>query len=260
MKVGWIGLGGIGAQMALRVLGAGHELVAYARGQGKEAVAGKGGELVSDYGEVAANCDVLGVCVFNDVQLRESLIDGGALAALKPGAVLAVHTTGSPKLAKALAERAPEGAFALDACFSGGQPETAEGRLTLMIGGEAAALETARPVLSTYASNLFHVGPAGAGQTIKLLNNLLFATNVRYAVDVIDAARAQGLDPQEAAKVIQASSGASMAMGLFANAPPQQFLKAIRHYMVKDVQAAESAALDAGFDLSAFQPILDYYR
>lgn len=260
MKVGWIGLGGIGAQMALRVLGAGHELVAYARGQGKDAVAEKGGRLIPDYVEVAKDCDVLGVCVFSDAQLRESLIDGGALAALKPGAVLAVHTTGSPKLARELAERAPRGAFALDACFSGGQPETAEGRLTLMVGGEAEALEAARPVLSTYASNIFHVGPAGAGQTIKLLNNLLFATNVRYAVDVIEAAEAQGIDAQAAAKVIQASSGASMVMGLFANAPPKQFMQAIRHYMVKDVQAAEAAATDAGFDLSAFEPILDYYR
>jgi 3-hydroxyisobutyrate dehydrogenase len=260
MKVGWIGLGGIGEQMALRVLGAGHDLTAYARGQGKDAVAAKGARLTPDYVEVAKDCDVLGVCVFSDAQLRESLIDGGALAALKPGAVLAVHTTGSPKLAKELAERAPKGASCLDACFSGGQPETAEGRLTLMVGGEAEALEAARPILSTYASTIFHVGAAGAGQTVKLLNNLLFATNVRYAVGALEAAEAQGLDPQTAAKVIQASSGASMAMGLFGNAPPQQFLKVIRHYMLKDVQAAEAAALDAGFDLSGFQPILDYYR
>lgn len=260
MKVGWIGLGGVGAQMALRVLGAGHELAAYARGQGKDAVAEKGGRLVPDYVEVAGACDVLGVCVFSDAQLRECLIDTGALAALKPGAVVAIHTTGSPKLAKELGERAARGAFVLDACFSGGQAETAEGKLTLMVGGEASALEAARPILATYASTIFHVGALGAGQTVKLLNNLLFATNVRYAVGALEAAEAQGLDPQAAAKVIQASSGASMAMGLFGNAPPQQFMKAIRHYMLKDVQAAEAAATDAGFDLSGFQPIIDFYR
>jgi 3-hydroxyisobutyrate dehydrogenase len=260
MKVGWIGLGSVGANMAARVLEAGHELVAYARGKGQEAVAGKGGRLIPDYVEVARNCDVLGVCVFSDAQLRESLIEGGALAALKPGAAVVVHTTGSPKLAKELAERAPQGAFALDACFSGSAEDATNGRLTLMVGGEAAGLEAARPVLSTYASNIFHVGPAGAGQTIKLLNNLLFATNLKHAADVITAAQAQGLDPLAAARVIQESSGASYTMRLFMNATPEQMLKGVRHYMVKDVQAAEAAAADAGFDLSAFQPIIDYFR
>jgi 3-hydroxyisobutyrate dehydrogenase-like beta-hydroxyacid dehydrogenase len=260
MKVGWIGLGSIGANMAGQVLGAGHELVAYARGAGQADVEARGARLIPDYREVAAGAAVLGVCVFSDAQLRECLIEGGALAAMRPGSVAAIHTTGSPKLARELGALAPAGVEILDACFSGGAAETVKGELTLMVGGKAAALEAARPVLSTYANRINLVGPLGAGQTLKLLNNLVFATNVKNAAELIEAARGQGLDPVESAKVIQQSSGASYALGLFTNAPPEQMLKAVRHYMVKDVAAAEAAAKDSGVDLSGFAAVLDFYR
>jgi 3-hydroxyisobutyrate dehydrogenase-like beta-hydroxyacid dehydrogenase len=129
-----------------------------------------------------------------------------------------------------------------------------------MAGGDAAALEHARPALMAYAGQIHHVGALGLGQTLKLLNNLLFATNLKHAADVITAAEQQGLDPLAAARVIQESSGASYTMRLFMNATPEQMLKNVRHYMVKDVQAAEAAAKDSGVDLSGFGPILDYFR
>jgi 3-hydroxyisobutyrate dehydrogenase len=260
MKVGWIGLGGIGALMAARALEAGHELTAYARGKGQAETEAKGGKLIADYVTVAKDCDVLGVCVFSDAQLREALLDSGALAAMKPGAVLAIHTTGSPALARELAAKAPAGVQVLDACFSGGPDDTVKGELTLMVGGEPAALEAARPVLSTYANRINLVGPVGSGQLLKLLNNLLFATNLKHAADIIIAAEQQGLDPQAAARVIQESSGASYTMRLFLTSQPEQTLKNVRHYMVKDCQAAEAAAKEVGVDLSTFQPIIDYFR
>ncbi|MCB2063489.1 MAG: NAD(P)-dependent oxidoreductase, partial [Novosphingobium sp.] len=145
MKVGWIGLGEIGKEMALRVLGAGHDLSAYDRGKGKDDVAAEGAAMVADYGVIAANCDVLCLCLFNDAQVREVMFDSGTLAAMRPGSVLAVHTTGSPALARELGERAPQGVEVLDACFSGGPDDTARGDLTLMVGGDAQALEAARP-------------------------------------------------------------------------------------------------------------------
>lgn len=260
MKVGWIGLGSVGAQMVASVLAGGHEVTAYARGAGQEAAGAGGARLIKDYRAVAADCDVLGVCVFSDAQLRESLIDSGALAAMRPGAVLAVHTTGSPKLARELGELAPEGVEVLDACFSGSSDDARQGDLTLMVGGSAEALERARPVLSAYGRNIHLLGPLGSGQTLKLLNNLLFATNLKHAAEIVGIAEAQGLDPKISAKVIQASSGASMTMGLFLNSPPESVLKGVRHYMVKDVQAAEVAARDSGLDLSSFAAVLDYFR
>lgn len=259
MKVGWIGLGEIGMHMALRTLAAGHELTAYDRGAGKQQVGDAGGKLLADYAQIASEADILGLCLFSDTQVREVMYDGGALAAMKPGSVLAIHTTGSPVLARELGEKAPEGVSVIDACFSGGPQETERGDLTLMVGGEEAALEAARPVLETYAARINHLGPLGAGQTAKLLNNLLFATNLKQAAEIIGIAKAQGLDPMQTAKVICQSSGGSMAMGLFQNAPAEQMLAGARKYMVKDVEAAATAARDAGLDVTTFQPTLDFF-
>jgi 3-hydroxyisobutyrate dehydrogenase len=259
MKVGWIGLGGIGKEMALRVLGAGHELVAYDRGAGKDGVAAAGGTLITDYPAVASAADVVCLCLFNDDQVREVMFEGGALAAMQPGAVLATHTTGSPRLARELGQRAPRGVSVLDACFSGGPDDTARGDLTLMVGGEAQALEKARPVLSTYASRINMMGPLGAGQTLKLLNNLLFATNVKQAQQVLAIAEAQGLDPAFSAQVICQSSGGSMAMGLMKHGVIPEMMESIRHYMVKDVKAVADAAADTGIDIASFDPTISHY-
>lgn len=259
MKVGWIGLGEIGKQMALRVAGAGHDLTAYDRGAGKQAVAATGAAMTTDYHALAAGSEVLCLCLFSDAQVREVMFDSGTLAAMEPGSVLAVHTTGSPALARELGERAPQGAAVLDACFSGGPDDTARGDLTLMVGGEADALEQARPVLATYASRINHMGPLGAGQTLKLLNNLLFATNIKQAVEILGMAEAQGLDPGYAAQVICQSSGGSMAMGLMKDGIRPETLHAVRHYMVKDVKAVADAAADTGIDISGFAPTIAHY-
>ncbi len=259
MKVGWIGLGGIGKEMALRVLGAGHELTAYDRGVGKADVAASGGTMVTDYLAVAGACEVLCLCLFNDAQVREVMQDGGALSAMQPCSVLAVHTTGSPRLARELGDRAPEGVKVLDACFSGGPEDTARGDLTLMVGGEEAALKQARGVLATYASRINHVGPLGAGQALKLLNNLLFATNVKQAEEILAMAAQQGLDQALAAQVICQSSGGSMAMGLMKNGIVPEMMESVRHYMVKDVKALADAARDTGIDISSFGPTIAHY-
>lgn len=259
MKVGWIGLGGIGKDMALRVLGAGHELTAYDRGAGKGQVAAQGGAMIADYPALARGCEVLCLCLFNDDQVREVMLDGGALAAMQPGAVLATHTTGSPRLVRELGDKAPAGVAVLDACFSGGAEETARGDLTLMVGGDAQALERAHPVLSTYASRINLVGPVGAGQTLKLLNNLLFAANVKQAGEILALASQQGLDPGLAAQVICQSSGGSMAMGLMKNGVVPEMMESIRRYMLKDVQAVADAAADTGIDISAFGPTIAHY-
>jgi 3-hydroxyisobutyrate dehydrogenase-like beta-hydroxyacid dehydrogenase len=246
--------------MALRALDAGHELHAYNRGEGKEEVAAKGAAMSTDYQAIAADCEVLGLCLFSDAQVRDVMFDQGALAVMKPGSVLAIHTTGSPALARELGERAPDGVSVLDACFSGGPAETAKGDLTLMVGGDEAALEKVRPVLSAYASRINLMGPLGAGQTLKLLNNLLFATNFKQAAEIVGIAEEQGLDPLLAAQVICQSSGGSMAMGLLQNTSPKQLLDVVRHYMTKDVHAAAEAAKDTGIDVATFQPTVDFFN
>ena len=119
MKISWIGLGAIGAEMAKRLLAAGHEVTVYPRGKGLAEVCAAGAQTCDDYAALAAGGELLGLCVYNDAQVREVLFDHGALAALKPGVVLANHTTGSPALAREIGAHAPTGAGVLDAIGSG---------------------------------------------------------------------------------------------------------------------------------------------
>jgi 3-hydroxyisobutyrate dehydrogenase-like beta-hydroxyacid dehydrogenase len=252
MKVGWIGLGQIGEPMALRVLGAGHELVGHSRrADGREALVQAGARLTGSVIEAVAGAEVVGVCLFDDKQVKEALVDGGALAALEPGAVMVLHTTGDPRVVEDLAARAPAGAMVLDATFSGAAAMAARGALTLLIGGEAAALEKARPVLSAYSDGLFHLGQIGAGRRLKLLNNLLFAAQVSLSVEALAAAERSGLDPDVAIKAMNRCSGASYALNKFA--VPQSVdtvLAGLKPYLDKDVEAARKAAADEGLDLS----------
>ena len=261
MKVGWIGLGEIGAGMVVRALAAGHEVTAFARGAGLPKAQAAGALTSSDYKALAAASEVLGICVFSDAQLADVLFEQGALAALKPGAVLAIHTTGSPKLAQEIGARAPDGVGVLDATFSGGPAEVEKGDLTLMVGGSVEALERARPVLATYCARIHHVGGLGQGQTIKLLNNLLFSANLHLASEALRMAEQQGFKPWEAARIIQQCSGRSMAMGLFEReAPVEAMLGSVRPYMEKDVTTAAKSAAEAGFDLSAFASTVDFFK
>jgi 3-hydroxyisobutyrate dehydrogenase len=261
MHVGWVGLGSIGTNMVAQALAAGHQVTAYARGKGLAAAEAAGAKATSDYAALAAQSDILGVCVFSDAQLRELLFDGGALAALRPGAILVIHTTGAPDQAQDIGRRAPPGVAVLDATFSGGPVQVLAGELTLMIGGEAEAIDRARPLLQTYANRIHHVGALGQGQKLKLLNNLVFAANVQHAAEILKIAEQQGFETWEAARIIQDCSGASFAMAMFqARAPSSRVLVGVGPYMEKDVAVAASNAAAAGIDFAAFASTADYFR
>lgn len=259
MKIGWIGLGSIGAGMAKQALAAGHRVTAYARGAGLAEVEAAGASTAGDYAAIAAASEVLGICVYSDAQLRELLFDHGALAAMRSGSVVAIHTTGSPDLAREIGAQAPGGVAVIDATFSGGPADVAARRLALMIGGDAEAIERARPRLECYADRIHHVGPLGQGQTMKLLNNLLFAANLQNAAEILRVAERQGLDTAECARILQDCSGASYASALFGHAPVDTMLGASRPYLEKDVATALASARDAGIDTRAFAATEAYF-
>ncbi len=259
MRIGWIGLGGIGTQMVLRALGAGHEVTAYARGKGLAEVEAAGAIASADYAAVARDKDVVAFCLFSDAQMRDVLFDGGALAAMSPGTVIAIHTTGSPDLARELQQRAPVGVHVIDATFSGGPADTAAGALTLMIGGETEAIDRARPLLETYGNRIHHVGALGEGQVVKLLNNLLFAANLQNAAEILRMAEQQGIDTAAAACVFQDCSGGSYASALFKAAPIEAMLEVSRPYLAKDVKVALAGAMAAGMDVSPFRSTAAYF-
>lgn len=255
-----MGLGVIGTGMVKRLLAAGQSVTVYSRGAGLADVTALGAQACADYSVLAAQSDLMILCVFDDAQLRNVLFEHGALKALRRGSILAIHTTGSPHLAREIAERAPPGVEVLDATFSGGPADAAAGKLTLMVGGAADALDRARPVFETYTQHIYHVGPLGHAQVLKLLNNLLFATNLMNAVELLGLAERYGFDTQTVARVFHSCSGGSYAMKLFQAAPVATMLNASRPYLEKDVATAMAAAKDTGLDVSVFAPTDAYFK
>ncbi|MDB5452079.1 MAG: 6-phosphogluconate dehydrogenase, NAD-binding protein [Caulobacteraceae bacterium] len=256
MKVGWIGLGQMGRLMAMRVLQAGHELAGHSREFSRHAdVAAAGGVLTGSVVETAQTAEVLCVNLFDDGQLTDVLIDGGALAAMRPGSVLAVHTTGAAAVIQDLAQRAPEGVAVLDATFSGHAGMLKAGdHVTLMVGGEAAALERVRPVLAAYCDPILLIGEVGAARRLKLINNMLYAAHLSLACEAVEAAEQMGLDHRAAVTAIRLSSGASAAFDRFTGDASVAEVKATaQHWLDKDTDTARAAARELGIAI----PLLD---
>jgi 3-hydroxyisobutyrate dehydrogenase len=243
VHVGWIGLGRVGEPMVLQVLAGGHTVTAHSRRFAHHAaVEQAGGQLRSAIDEAVRDADLVGVNVFAGEQLRDALVDHGGLAAMRPGAVLVIHSTVPPGLVAELAALRPD-VEVVDAGFSGTADDVRSGRgLTLMLGGSAAAVERAEPVLRCYSSTIAHVGASGAGMTLKVINNLLFAAHMNLGREALDAAVASGISPADAVAVLQHGSAASFALGIYqSGGDPATTYERVRPFMEKDV----AIALDA---------------
>ncbi|WP_306320076.1 MULTISPECIES: NAD(P)-dependent oxidoreductase [unclassified Streptomyces] len=216
---GFIGLGSQGAPMARRILDAGLPLTLWARRAASlEPFAGTKADVAATPAELAAACDVVGVCVVGDTDVEEVVLgEAGVLAGLRPGAVLAVHSTVHPDTCRRLGALAAErGAHVVDAPVSGGGPAAGEGKLLVMAGGESEAVERCRPVFETYGDPVVHLGPLGAGQVTKILNNTLFTANFGLAASALALGRRLGVEPERFAEVAGHGSAASFALGRLA--------------------------------------------
>jgi 3-hydroxyisobutyrate dehydrogenase-like beta-hydroxyacid dehydrogenase len=251
MRVGWIGLGMMGLAMARGAARGGHDVIGLTRGRAEHrALLDDGGRLSTELRAVAGHAEALCINVFDDSQLRQLLYADGLLAALHPGTLLVVHTTGDPGLVRALAGEVPAGVEVIDGAFSGTPEQAVAGTLTVMAGGSAGAVERVRPLFDCYAAFVRHVGPTGAGMQLKLINNLLFAAQVRLAEDGFRLAQASGFDAEAVAEVLGRCSAASRALAIIgeggriaANVERMQF------YTRKDVAVAVDIARAAGIDL-----------
>jgi 3-hydroxyisobutyrate dehydrogenase-like beta-hydroxyacid dehydrogenase len=212
VRVGCIGLGNMGAGIAENIVRAGFAVRVFdIREQARRRLADAGAEQALTPAQAAEDAAVLAVTVLNDAQVDEVLFGAdGAAAALPAGAVVVVHSTVSPytcqRIAATLAER---GVHLVDAPISGGQAAAENGRLTLMIGGEDAAVKAAEPVLEAVSAQRFHVGGVGAGQVAKLVNNLMGVVNRIVAAEGLELARAAGLREDAVLELLQVSSGNS---------------------------------------------------
>ncbi|ALR20549.1 MULTISPECIES: NAD(P)-dependent oxidoreductase [Sphingobium] len=251
MKVAWIGLGQMGLPTAKTVAAAGHTVRAF---DVNAPAADDAGDLIlcASPREAAIDCDLLCIAVFSDDQV-EDVLNGpeGVMGDLKPGTIVAVFTTGSIESIQRIAAAAPAGISILDTCFSRMQSELASGKLTLLVGGDADAIQRGRPAFDSFARAIFHVGASGAGRAIKLVNNILFAGHLQLAADAIKLAGALGLERESTAAALVQCSGASDVMAHFIHADPQGMLDTSHRYMVKDVNAALAAGDKAGIELKA---------
>lgn len=200
MRVGLVGLGRMGAAMAGRLAATGAEVAGF--------------DLDPARGGLPRLSDAAAPVVI--LSLPEEKAVGAVLGALLPalpqGAVIADTSTLSPIAARDFAARAAAAGIAyLDAPVSGGPAGAAAGTLTVMAGGDAAALDQARPVLDRIAARIVHVGAAGAGQVAKLVNNLLVATHLVAAGEALRLGRLAGVEPEALLPVINAASGRSAA-------------------------------------------------
>ncbi|MGL4206724.1 MAG: NAD(P)-dependent oxidoreductase [Aeromonadaceae bacterium] len=210
MKVAFIGLGVMGYPMAghlqRQLQEQGEQVCVYNRTGAKAErwVEEFGGHQAVTPAEAAQGAHCVMLCVGNDEDVR-SLVYGadGILATLAPGALLIDHTTTSASLAEELAAAcASIGAYFLDAPVSGGQAGAQRGALTIMLGGEASVVQQAEPFLACYGTRITHVGPHGAGQRCKMVNQICIAGILQGLSEGLTLARASGLDPATVARVL----------------------------------------------------------
>lgn len=216
MRVGFIGLGSQGAPMARRIVEGGYELTLWARRSASvEPFSDTGAKVAGSPAELAAASDLVCLCVVGDDDVRE-VIDGpsGVLAGLAAGSMIAIHSTVHPDTCRDLAQTAAtQGVSVIDAPVSGGAPAVEQGRLQVMVGGDEADVERARPVFATYADPIVHLGPLGSGQVTKILNNLLFTANLGSALSTLELGESLGIPRVRLAEVLNGGSATSKALG-----------------------------------------------
>ena len=216
MKVAFIGLGVMGYPMAGHVLRAGLELCVFNRNavRAEQWCAEYGGDVASTPAEAAKNADVVLVCVGNDDDVRAVVLgENGALAAMKPGAILVDHTTASAELARELAGVArQQGKQFLDAPVSGGQAGAENGALTVMVGGDQFTYDLAKPVIDCYSRFSRLLGPAGHGQLAKMVNQICIAGVVQGLAEGLSFAMKAGLEGEALIETISKGAAGSWQM------------------------------------------------
>ncbi|MER9846649.1 NAD(P)-dependent oxidoreductase [Mesorhizobium sp. M0106] len=216
-SVAFLGLGVMGYSMAghLKNKG-GHDVTVYNRTRAKaeQWVAQHGGSFAATPAEAAAGKDFVFSCVGNDDDLR-SVTTGaeGAFNSMKKGAIFIDNTTASAEVARELAQHAQALGFSfLDAPVSGGQAGAENGMLTVMVGGEPDAFDRAKPVIDAYARMVGLIGPAGAGQLTKMINQICIAGLVQGLAEGIHFGKQAGLDIEKVIEVISKGAAGSWQM------------------------------------------------
>ncbi|GAA0525183.1 2-hydroxy-3-oxopropionate reductase [Saccharopolyspora subtropica] len=253
-KVGFIGLGIMGGPMAANLVKAGHEVTGYNRSRAKvDKLVADGGKAASSVAEAVRGAEVV-VTMLPDSPDVEAVVLGedGVLANAEPGTLLIDCSTIRPDVSRRVAEAGAEkGVKALDAPVSGGEPKAIDGTLSIMVGGEADAFAAARGVLEAVGSTIVHVGPSGAGQTVKAANQLMVAGHIGLLAEALVFLEAHGVDTEAGLKVLGGGLAGSAVLDAKGDKMRnREFAPGFRlelHH--KDMGIVQSAAREAGLTI-----------
>ena len=211
-RIGVLGLGNMGGAMARRLVALGHAVAGYDVDAARAAGHAEHGVVrAASPARVADAADIVLSSLPDPAAVRAAYLgSGGALEAVRAGMTLVDLSTIDPGTWREVAEAAgAKGADCLDAPVSGGPAEAASGRLVFLVGGDAAVLDRCRPVLAALSSEIHHVGPAGSGHVIKIVNNAMSMANVVIAAEAMVLGVRAGLDPQRLFDILSTSGGRS---------------------------------------------------
>jgi 3-hydroxyisobutyrate dehydrogenase-like beta-hydroxyacid dehydrogenase len=253
--LGWIGLGALGAPMAANLLAAGFPLTVHNRSAGAEQpLVARGARLAASPAAAAADAELLCLCVSDDAAV-EAVI-GQAAAALASGSLVIDFSTIAPATSQALAARlAEQGVGYLDAPVTGGTEGARAGTLSVLVGGAPADLERARPLLVEVGGRISHLGPVGAGQQAKAVNQVLVAGSYAAVAEAMALGQRLGLPMAQVREALAAGAAGSWALdnraaNMLNGHFPLGFKLALHR---KDLAIALAAAAAAGVQLPLSQ-------
>jgi 2-hydroxy-3-oxopropionate reductase len=214
-KVGFVGLGIMGASIASNLLEAGHELVVHNRTRNKaEQLVARGASVADSPREVAENSDIIITMLPGPPEVEEVVAgEAGLLEGTVRGSLIVDMSTSSPVLARELAYAARErGVGMLDAPVSGGDVGARDGTLSIMVGGEEGDLERARPLLEVMGETVVHVGETGAGQVVKACNQVVVALVIEAVAEALVLGSRAGVAPDRVVEVLSRGLAANKVM------------------------------------------------
>lgn len=255
MSVGFIGLGIMGSGMTANLVEKGHDVVVWNRTSSRmDPLVALGAHPVSSPAELTERSDEVIICVSDSPDV-EAVVEGpdGILSAVESGTLVIDHSTISPSATVRLAGRVAEAGGAwLDAPVSGGSEGAVAGTLSIMVGGDASDLQRATPYLQAYGTTITHVGPTGAGQQAKIVNQILVVGNQLAASEALLYAQGAGLDLHDALSAVEGGAAGSW---MLSNRGRQMIERDWRPGFTIDLQQKDlRLALDGGAELGVPLP------
>lgn len=264
-RIGFIGLGIMGRGMVANLLGAGFPVRVWNRTASRMGpLVEAGAEAATDPADVASGSAMVITCVSDTPDVEEVILgERGVISGARPGSLVVDMSTISPSVTREVAERlGEEGIAMLDAPISGGSEGAANGTLSIMVGGAEDQVERAMPAFRAMGETITHVGPIGAGQTVKLVNQIIVVVNMLAVGEGLLFAEAAGVD---LAKTLDAVTGGAAGSWMLQNRGPQVIERDWRPgFMIdlqqKDLRLALDAADEMGVPLLGTATVFQLYR